>query len=57
MMMMGTGYFSNGQNRQSIMLYRVWPYQSWSLTVLSSRYIVFDRKSIPIVACSGKNKT
>ena len=27
------------------------PYQSCSLTVLSSRYIVFDRKSMPMVAC------
>ena len=27
------------------------PYQSCSLTVLSSKYMVFDRKSMPIVAC------
>lgn len=27
------------------------------LTVLSSRYIVFDKKSIPIVACATKSST
>jgi len=27
------------------------------VTVLSSKYMVFDRKSIPIVACNDRRKT
>jgi hypothetical protein len=27
------------------------------LTVLSSKYIVLDKKSIPMVACNGKQKS
>jgi len=30
--------------------------QSWRRTTLSSRYMVFERKSIPIVACSSRYK-
>lgn len=38
------------------MLIRIWmSYQSCKRTVRSSRYIVFDRKSMPIVACNSNN--
>lgn len=33
----------------------IWNYDKIGLTVRSSRYMVFDKKSIPIVACKKNN--